>query len=224
MANPFFRVLLGQGASGEITIVQSASGTTADGSNVLTVNFDVPVTAGNSVIALCSWGDNDALDSIACVGGGAEPLTIIDSDVPGAGFNINIATANNIAGGETGVVMDTFGSVRADLQILEVSGLADAAAEDTASDSGEDTDAVTAGAITPTSSDNIIFLLGAINEDQFTSTPPTGFTLLETSVGGASVWQQTAYKIQSAADAQSPVMTLKGAANFAACAAVFGGA
>lgn len=213
---------LGAAPAGGIAVVQTASGTTADGSAGLTVNFGVPVTAGNSVIALISREDSSfasapatamivqALDLVATVQG--------PEDV----FVAAIYSLNNTAGDATGVTFITNGAVRALMTILEVSGLADAAAEATGTGSGAGEEPATSN-ITPTSANNLLVAVFAFSGNGYTS-GPAGWTRIGTGTGGASVWQESAYLIQSAATTQEGVIVLDNVYDYAAAGAAFGGA
>jgi hypothetical protein len=153
--------------AGGIALVQSASGTTADGSAGLTVNFDVPVTAGNSVIALISCpilSEPYPSSSLQCVGGGEESLNLIVQINPDPGVAARIFSANALAGGETGVTFTPDLAVRANNIIAEYSGLADAAAEDTATNTATST-TLAIGTITPTSANNLLTAIFAFNAD-----------------------------------------------------------
>lgn len=165
MANRFFNSMLQAPAAG-IALVQSASGTTGDGSAGLTVNFGVPVTAANSVLSFISF-DNTAengLNAVTCVGGGAEVLgqeASEDAQLPNIA---RIYAATSVAGGETGVAYDANDPIRTSNIIAEYSGLADAPAESTATSSATST-TLAIGTITPTSANNLLTAIFAFNAD-----------------------------------------------------------
>lgn len=123
--------------AGGIALVQSASGTAADGSAGLTVNFGVPVTAGNSVLAFTSreslgggYGDP------TMVGGDAAGLTAVTGAVDGNSFQARIDYIHNLISGETGVTWTNAAAVRVSMTAIEVSGLADTALIDTDTNTG----------------------------------------------------------------------------------------
>lgn len=211
-------------SSGGIALVQSASGTTADGSAGLTVNFGVPVTAGNSVLSFPSIGDNNNL-SVAptLVGGGASVLSQVAIDDTRGWGSVFTYKKTNVTGGETGVTFSSNEAVRANNIIAEYSGLADAAAEDTATNTATST-TLAIGTITPTSANNLLTAIFAFDADVTVVTPPAGWTLVDARQGGASVWQYVYQKIQTSADASNPTIVLSGSADIAGAAAAFGGA
>lgn len=217
---------------GGIALVQSASGTTADGSAGLTVSFGVPVTAGNSVITLISFDTST----------GAE---IVDDEVKfagGAGIDFVIASSvtdvldaqqwkkTNASGGQTGCLYTLTEAVRASMTILEFSGLANAAAEDTSTNSGSSA-VLSFGEISPTSANNLIVGIGAYSNatQEYFVGPDAPFTRVGTGVGGASVWQEVEYAIQAAATPQESLMLIYlsdggDPRDFATAATAFGGA
>jgi hypothetical protein len=215
-----------QSVASGITVVQSKSGTTANGSAGLTVNFDTPVKAGNSVIALISYDAAAGVDSDpALVGGGAEPMSAVVA--VGAGSLVSrIDAAMNVAGGETGAHYGVDTPVRANLTILEVSRLADAPAEATNTNSGNNATA-SFTAVTPASARNLVIGIAAYSNatQAYSSGPTSPFNRVGTGTGGASTWQEVVYAIQSAATTQSSNMNivLTGAKDFATANAVFGG-
>ena len=234
--NPFFPHTFSAGLSpgalsrpsGGIAIVQSAAGTTADGSGGLTVNFGVPVTAGNSVIALVSYAIDATPGPIALVGGGAGALSEdVAQFAPGDIFTASVWYIHNATGGETGVFGDFGEPVRTSMQIIEVSGLADAAAESTNTNSGNG-DNVSFNTVTPVSAANLIVGIGAYAraDENYSSGPSVPFTRLGTGAGGASVWQEVVYAIQSVATPQSGNMSIQtvNENDYATANAAFGGA
>ncbi len=151
--------------AGGIALVQSASGTTADGSAGLTVNFGVPCTAGNSVLALISYFDAaDSNPTVDAVGGGAGSLVADVQVGQGTPTRTGIFRDANVTGGETGISLVTSEVVRANNIIAEYSGLADAAAEDTATNTATST-TLAIGTITPTSANNLLTAIFAFNAD-----------------------------------------------------------
>lgn len=220
--------LLGKPLSlgGGIALVQSASGTTADGSAGLTVNFGVPVTAGNSVIALISREATGGGFGTPSAVGGSGLTFVADSPFDGSTFGVAIAYLHTLSGGETGIEWTTT-AVRASMQILEVSGLADAADEDTSTNTVNDGTLLNFNEVTPISASNLIVAIGAYSNGSFASGSTSPFTRLGTGTGGGSVLQEAVYAIQSSAAAQSSNMdiTLDGEPDFQATAvAVFGAA
>ena len=228
--NPFFPHTFSAGLSpgalsrpaGGIVIVQSPPGvTTDDGSAGLTGNFGVPVTAGNSVFAFISHTDGSFNTPPETTDGVLASLT---QDVVAYGVVQGyVYHAHNLSGGQTGVYFALEEAQRASMQIIEVSGLADAAAEDTAADSAT-ADTLAIGTITPTSPNNLLVAIFAFDADSEVVTPPAGWTLLDARQGGASVWQYVYYKIQTSAVADNPTIVLDRSVNIAGAAAAFGGA
>jgi hypothetical protein len=143
---------------------------------------------------------------------------------PGAGANTGIYAIHGVVGGETGVFFALDSAVRANLTILEFSGLADAAAEDTDTASSTGTEPAMNG-LTPISPDNLsVAVLAYANAaDDYAGGPTAGWTRIGTGVGGASVFQEVAILIQSAADAASTGWALNNADAYAIAAAAFGG-
>lgn len=207
-------------ASGGIALVQSASGTTADGSAGLTVSFGVPVTAGNSVIALISLAnDGDVAVDPSLVGGGGGYLESITSEYnASADFFIAVKGSHDVASGVTGVTTTLNIAVRASMQILEFSGLADAAATDT--------DTASANTATPgvagLSGNGIAIIISAYANatSAYSSGPSGGYTRIGTGTGGASVYQESYYLIGAAG---ASTITLSGALDTASAGAAFGG-
>ena len=206
-------------------LVQYSAATTADGSAGLTVSFPVPVTAGNSVIAFISFdGTGDVVLSVSphAIGGASLNEVILNTDVPAAQNGIYCLPV--AAGGETGVGFTTTGAVRASMQIIEVSGLADAAAEDVSTNSGNSGTPST-GSVTPTSASNLVVALAATADpDGFTAgfTEPPFTNVI--NVGASPVIQAMGYTIQSSATAQSPEAELVNGGDWAASAIALGAA
>ena len=183
-----------------ITIVQGyptpISGTTGDGSAGLTVNFDTPLTAGDICIAFTSLDDTS--DS-----GGAPTPTFIDGS--GNTFDSMAATGNTgttavrisdstASGGEAGVTMNYGGpAVRMSCQILVVRNLQDAAATDTATNSGNDSDPVLSGLTSTGLAVGIMAYAAA--SDQYANGPDSPYIRVGTGAGGASVFQEVMFYI-----------------------------
>lgn len=219
-------------STGGIALVQSASGTTADGSAGLTVNFGVPVTAGNSVLSFISF-DYTSEDGFAVVpalvgGGGAELDIQVDVAAPGNVAKAYILSKGNVAGDETGVQFFTVVAVRASMTILEFSGLANAAAQNTSARSDAGQDYLRFNEVIPNSPANLIIGIGAYANatSDYLSGPQSPFTRIGTGVGGASVWQEVVYAIQESDTPQSENMWiyLNSSHDTATAAAAFGGA
>ena len=208
-------------SAGEITVVQSKSGTTADGSAGLTVSFDTPVTAGNAVIAFISAETENGFSvNPTLVGGGAAALSQVVFVAEGGGglFTNYIYKKTAVTGGETGVTFTWDGAVRANLTIIEVSGLADAVATDTDANTNTSTTASLAGL----SGDGLaVVIFGAANAvEPFTeATLTSGWTNIAVE-GGAAVYQMSAYRIDGA-NAVSVDLTVS---PWASAGAVFGAA
>ncbi len=113
--------------------------------NAPTVTCSSPVTAGNAVIDAVSWV-NEAVplaQDPTLIGGGASMLSDVVGQGGGSGaFVAHLFKKTNVAGGETGIVYAPDDAVRANQIALEVSGLADAAASDTQTGSGNGSVAV----------------------------------------------------------------------------------
>ena len=207
--------------AGGIAIVQSASDTTANGGAGLTVNFGVPVTAGNSVIALMSFDDSTDV-------GTNSPTLVGGVDVFTANVEVGLVTSTyagifsalNRGGGETGVNVVVGGAVRASMQILEVSGLADAAAFATNTDSG------TANTLHTGTFDNtghITSLIIGIIASDYADMTAMGASLTPVGgvVGGASVYQTVGYFITSTEEAAIEGTSVGSSSNFAGAIAGF---
>jgi hypothetical protein len=158
---------------------------------------------------------------MSLVGGGAEVLSNVAS-VEGASFFAETYKTNDVGGGSTGVTVTFNDPARANNIIAEYSGLADAAAEDTATNTATST-TLAIGTITPTSANNLLTAIFAFNANVTVVTPPTGWTLVDARQGGSSVWQYVYEKIQTSADASNPTIVLSGSADIAGAAAAFGG-
>lgn len=221
-------------SAGDITILQGypvpIAGTTEDGSVGLTVNFPVPLTAGDKVIAFVSAdGENFLVTDPVLVGGGAHPLSqTIGGAFPGdtAILSIYALTQPPAAGGETGVYIITNDAVRANLQVIVVSGLADEAAEDTASNFGN-SNTMNPGEVTPISAVNLIVGMGAYARptQDYASGPTAPFVRIGTGIGGDGVWQEAFFAIQALATNQEANMNvgLAHPLDWAGAAAAFGG-
>lgn len=220
-------------STGGIALVQSASGTTVDGSAGLTVNFGVPVTAGNSVIALISYDnaeDPTGVLAFHLVGGGAVDINsqVVASNGTALATQIGLAYGGQVVGGETGAIYSTTLAVRASMTILEFSGLANAAAQNTSARSDAGQDYLRFNEVTPNSPANLIIGIGAYANatSDYLSGPQSPFTRIGTGVGGASVWQEVVYAIQESDTPQSENMWiyLNSSHDTATAAAAFGGA
>lgn len=128
------------------------------------INCSAPVTAGNSVIALISFDSAGGFDEQpTLIGGGAEQILNFNPVING-GIYVNQAYVHNVAGGSTGASFTLDAAVRANNLIAEYSGLADAAAEDTATSTATST-TLAIGTITPTSANNLLTAIFAFNAD-----------------------------------------------------------
>lgn len=177
------------------------------------------ITAGNQVLVGVSFDSAAGIDTATFVGGSAGALTLVpDSQVTNAG----IRTAwyrGTAAGGETGVQFITDSAVRISIQAMEFSGLANAAATDTDTNSGTSATASLAGL----SGDGLAVVIFAaanatnpFNEGTLTA----GWTSLGVT-GGNGVWQMSAYRIDGA---NAVSVGLTGSLDWASAGAVFAAA
>lgn len=204
-------------------LVQQKTATAADGSAGVTATFDVPLTAGNSVIAFVSEIDGVGTDGgPVLVGGGAESLDLdISSSTTGA--QVYIFHVHDIAGGETAITVFADGlPVRLSICAIEVSGLANSVAEDTDIASALASATVTTPSVTPTSTNNLVVAVGGWTSNNYSTGPTNGFTRL-TPTGGGAAWQEAAYIIQAAATAKSTGWGLTVGINWASAVCAFGG-
>ena len=166
------------------------------------------ITAGNQVFVGVSYDNTATIDTAIFVGGGA--LTL----VPGTEItNGGITTAwyrGTAAGGETGVQFITDSAVRISIQAMEFSGVSSGVAEDVSTNSGNGEETVF-NTVTPTSANNLIVGIAAYANatDAYVGGPEVPFTRLGTGTGGASVFQESMYAIQSAATAQNNFMSIQ---------------
>jgi hypothetical protein len=213
-------------SAGGISVVQSKSITTDDGSADLRASFDTPVTAGNSILALISW-DDPSIDGLSqgpiTVGGIGQDLDFVANvgDVP---LPAAIYSLMNSLGGHTGITYTTPNPVRANLTILEVSGLANAAAEDTSSAFGSGPD-MAPEPISPIGVPCLAVYVEAYSSpfNVFDSGPSQGFTRIGTGIGGAYIFQESGFLIAEVDDTLNPVTSLTGIYDWAAVSAVFRG-
>ena len=185
------------------------------------INCSAPVTAGNSVIALVSLDDSGdgGFDQAPIQVGGGD--TVLDLEVQEGGATatrVGIFSNHNVSSGITGIALDTAQAVRASMQILEVSGLADAVATDTDTASGN---TATPGVAGLTGNGLAIIISAYANATSaYSSGPSGGFTRIGTGTGGASVYQESYYLIGAAG---ASTITLSGALDTASAGAVVGG-
>jgi hypothetical protein len=144
--------------AGGIALVQSASGTTADGTLMPTVSFPSPITDGNAVFALISFASGSVVE-VTFNGG---QMSLVD-EIAGTGVTVQIWAKTAETSGSD-LTFTNSAAVRTSAQILEVSGLADAPAESTAVNTATST-TLAIGTITPTSANNLLTAIFAFNAD-----------------------------------------------------------
>lgn len=172
---------------------------------------------GNSVIALSSY---DPIAGIAIdpslVGGGGTGLNPSASASPPYAEIWNL---HNVASGVTGVTFAVDSAVRASMQLAEFSGVADAAATDTDTNSATSATASVAG-LSGDGLGVVIFAVANATNPFNEGTLTAGWTSLGVT-GGNGVWQMSAYKI----DAIGAVsVTLTGSLDWAGAGSVFAAA
>ena len=124
-------------------------------------------------------------------------------------------------------VMTTTSAVRANLTVIEYSGLPNAVAESTET-SNQDTTSImemVTAALAPTSMNNLIIAVGGYFDasNRYSSGPTNGFTRL-TPVGGADIRQEVIYLIRSASNASiSSDIELTASYSWGSVSAAFGG-
>lgn len=214
---------------GPITFVQQKSGTTADGSAGLSVTFDTPLVAGQSVIACYSWdsdSDNNSPSSPATlVGGGGSALGHVQDTVNGVPA-VSMDYKTNVSGGETGLTITMSSPVRVSVNVSVWSGLANAAAVATNSNVGS----VTAlGGIGSTGNADSsgwprVLTIGMIasNANNIDAAITGDLTTALTTTGGVSVYQRSSYLI-GAGGVKQGSWPLTDAGDYAACIAAFRG-
>lgn len=181
------------------------------------------ILAGNAVVAAISFdngsGDGLSVDPVLIPSG-----TLTRDVFAENGVQVDIWERLNVAGGETGITFSTNDHVRASMQVLEVSGLANAAVEDTQSGLGAGTTAALDAPIVPDSAKNFLTFSVSADVDISSGTAPVGWTEATPpgGIGGSPVFQRTFTLIQSAATSQNPTMTIPSAA-WTAVAAARGG-
>lgn len=186
------------------------------------------IQTGNAVVAAISFdntGDPTDYDVAPhLLEGGAE---VLDDDIFDHRFDLvgaNIRSVTGAAGGETSLAYSLIPAVRTSVQVIEVSGLADAPPEDAQSGSGTGTTASLSAPIAPDSAKNFLTFSVAADVDISGATAPVGWT--ETSppggIGGDAVYMRTFTLIQAAPTSQNPTMAIP-SAGWTAVAAAFGG-
>ena len=215
--------ILGQTVpAGGIALVQQKVGTTADGSGTLYVNPDSTCTVGNTVIACLSFLDTASFGEPVSCGGGS--LTeAVTATITGVKVYIYYLY---LTGAETEFFYGTDLPVRASMHISEWSGLANAAPENTQTNTDTNTAMSIAKNVDATSGNNLVIGIGGyVNAtDAYSSGPNNSFTRL-TATGGASVFQECGYLIRTADHAViSSDVTLSSSLAWANAGAAFGGA
>jgi len=177
---------------------------------------------GDSIIAFVSY--NAAVEAgglqVNVVGGGGGALTC-GTAVAGTAITSNICWIHNSPAGVTGVAFDSNNEAQLNLSVITISGLNNAVPDATNSNTAVANSTVTTNSVTPATASNLVVAVGAWTANDYSSGPTNGFTRL-TQTGGGSVFQESAYLIQSAATAKSTGWGLTAGINWAAGIAVFG--
>ncbi len=195
--------------------VQQASGT--DGGGIVNPNFPSNVTAGNSLICVVSYLSTDSLSGVAQ---GVNFLTLAQHSTV-SGVSVDIYYKHSVTGGTLSTDVETNSGTRVSVNWSEWSGLKNAVPESLNTNSALAGTTVTTNTATPSSTNNLIIAGGAWTANNYSSGPINSFTRM-TQTGGGAAWQESAYKIQSAATANSTGWSLTVGINWAAAIAAFG--
>lgn len=214
----------GGAAPAPISLIQQKVGSAADGSSPVTVTFDAPVTDGNSVLVQIAFDPSKAsfFPPPTMVGGGAQPLS--QGIANEAGNNIWIYNywigGGSIDGGETGVTFTLDTAVPVAVNASEWHGLADAGPEATDVQAGS-SDTPNTGLLGPSSTNNLCIASYATVADNYQSGPTDGWTRL-TPANVTGIFLETAYLIQTTADATSTSWGLDSSVDWSSIGCVFG--
>lgn len=200
--------------------MQQKVGAAADGSSPVTVTFDVPVTAGNSVLVQIAFDPSKASFSVVprTVGGTNDELA---QGVANPSDN-NIWMYNywigSLSHGETGVTFTLDTAVPVAVNASEWHGLADAGPSATGVNSASDTTPSATGS-TPAANALSIASYATVGNN-YQSGPTGGWTRM-TPANVTGIFLESAYVIGTGS---SPTWTLDSAVDWSTIAATFGGA
>lgn len=201
-------------------LVQQATGFVDPGDTFTPITFSAQTIAGTAIIVCLSHPATTTVNAV------------LDSDAvnftqvalrTGSGVTTEIWALPNGLGGTAGVFIDSSGTVgEIWANLTEWSGLNNAGAEATNTNSGLASSTVTTNSVTPASTRNLVIAVGGWTANDYVSGPTNSFTRM-TPIGGTGTFQESAYLIQSSATARSTGWTLSAGINWAAAIAVFGG-
>lgn len=209
-----------------IAFVHANQDTTADGSAGLTVSAGSR-TNGNTVYAALSYDKTTVLAGTVTFGG--QDMSLVGQNQDAGGNLIVELWWRYLDGTESdnNCILTTDSAVRANLHVLEFSGLPNVEAEstETGNRATSSTMAMVTSALAPTSTNNLIIAVGGYFDasNRYSSGPTNGFTRL-TPVGGADIRQEAIYLIRAADNASiSSDITLSASYSWCSVSAAFGG-
>lgn len=222
--------LSGSAPVAPIAFVQANQSTTADGSAGLTVSPGSR-TNGNTVFAAISYDKTAALTGAVTFGGQDMVVAAQNQD---DGSNMTIELWYRYLDGtesDNNCTYTTDSAVRANLCVMEFSGIPSAPAEsiEDTNRGTSDTLAMVTSALAPTSTNNVIIAVGgyARSVDQYSSGPTNDFIRVEPPVGGggsSAIYQETIYLIRSASNASiSSDIVLTGSYSWGTVSGAWGG-
>lgn len=197
-------------------LVQQSVGTTYLSDLVITLS---QATGASVVIVAIATQNQDSLSVSDDQGSGYAP---VGAQALGTDEVTEIWYATGVAGITRITVSGASGAISAN--VSEWSGL-NANPEDAEIANGNASTTITSPTATPISANNVVIAVGGYNfaSNVYTAGPTNGFTRM-TTTGANSIFQETAYKIQTSATAQSTAWTLEShsSSNWASSIAVFG--
>lgn len=203
-------------------LVQQKTGTIVGAT--LTITMDAPLTPGNALFVCVSYAQSSSISSMTTqpgiLGTGTQDT---ESD--------RVAIANAIwyfdttgDGSENGLeIKQASALTRMSVWVGEFSGITPgAASEGKISSSSVASSSVSTQSTSASSANNLAIASFGMVANDYSSGPTDGFTRA-TPIGGGSVYQEVAYKIQSSAVVVSTTWTLTAGINWASCISAFGG-
>lgn len=206
------------GATALPAIVQQAVMGISVGGEDANLALNTQTVSGNAIIACISYSSTAAISSIYTADTSDSLTKIVSKTVSGVITEIWIITN---AAPNSGINVTSSGIGSFVINVSEWSGLKNAGAEATNSNSGVASSAVITNSVAPTSLHNVAIAVGAWTANDYSSGPTNSFTRMTPVVSGP--FQESAYIIGPDTAIQSTGWTLSAGINWAAAIALFGG-
>lgn len=193
-----------------------------------TITLDNPYTVGNALIVCISYSNAVVSLSPNSIGSVSTSPNSEDNFAQGpSSQGTSIATdiwyfTNLTASTDTqAIVVIQVGTTRMSINVSEWHGLTDAPPDDQNTNSALASSTVTTNSVTPLTTHNLVIAAGGWVLNDYSSGPTNSFTRM-TNIGAGTIWQESAYLLQTSATAKSTGWSLSAGINWAAAIAVFG--